>query len=724
MRSCLTHRTDRFGGRILVRSGSAGSWGVLALVVWLGCLLASGSSSTVWAVPPIVRNLDPAYDPDWPEVFTILTNKCISCHRSANERSDLTDYEHLMAARMPGSEPGPLVVPGDPERSPLFESVRWNVRESAQSEEPDEPLMPADRAEWLSAGQLATLHRWISNGAKLFRAMPGRGLTACEIDFPSARQCAACHPQQYEQWSRSMHAYAQHSPIFEAFNLTLEERTDGTLGTFCTRCHTPIGTQLGESGLVRNVDRSRLSMEGVTCIACHRRKDRRYRASGRVTVEPGGVMDGCVYGPFDDSPSADVGTHPSVGSAYIRSSQFCGECHDVTSPNGVRLEEAFSEYLNSPAAERGIRCQDCHMHDNPGVPLREDGRPLGRAAVVPGLDPEKLPLRRLSDHTFAGPDYSVLPDTEFPKKLDWMYETDYRNEAALTLWQQETLRQLRIDNRKSLGLATEQRVRLLRNSARLKVEHVATAQPGAIVPVRVNVTSLTAGHGLPTGFTAEREVWVSITVTDPRGTIIFASGDGDDNDDLRHEQTDSVLRGDVPHDPYLLSFQNKFTALSYRGTERSVVLSVNRDLAPISLIRPAPMLALSFGRPSNFRISKGSLAPLATMGQTYPVPLGGAPGPHTVVTRLNFRHLPPTLLDYVGTPHLKHLLQTVVIDESVTMIETAGTRPTMMPQAMPQPMSPSVGLGPAPIVPLARPAHGGSGVERMATPHASRGPHR
>ena len=39
-----------------------------------------------------------------------------------------------------------------------------------------------------------------------------------------------------KQWSRSMHAYAQHSPIFEAFNLTLIERTGGTIGTFCTRC--------------------------------------------------------------------------------------------------------------------------------------------------------------------------------------------------------------------------------------------------------------------------------------------------------------------------------------------------------------------------------------------------------------------------------------------------------------------------------------------------------
>ena len=34
----------------------------------------------------------------------------------------------------------------------------------------------------------------------------------------------------------------------------------------------------------------------------------------------------------------------------LTTSGFCGTCHDVNLVNGFRLEEAFSEFKNSPAA--------------------------------------------------------------------------------------------------------------------------------------------------------------------------------------------------------------------------------------------------------------------------------------------------------------------------------------------------------------------------------------
>ena len=114
-----------------------------------------------------------------------------------------------------------------------------------------------------------------------------------------------------------MHHYAQHSPLFEAFNLTLMERTGGTLGTFCTRCHTPLGTALGENGLRRNVNRSRLSMEGVTCVVCHRRTQPMHKTNDRDYIQPGKLLDTCLYGPFDDSARLD-GTHPSAKNPFIK----------------------------------------------------------------------------------------------------------------------------------------------------------------------------------------------------------------------------------------------------------------------------------------------------------------------------------------------------------------------------------------------------------------------
>jgi hypothetical protein len=658
--------------RSLSRAAPAGFRQLSLLwVVLIGLLCAPASwLSRAEAVPHTVAAVEHPFDPDWPDVHRILAGKCSGCHRAGGDRENFMGYEALLEA---GHElEMPAVVPGEPEESWLYLQVRWNAAAELDSKLPDTPEMPPDRNEWLTAAQQELIRRWIAHGAHRYRLPKGcRQRPLMEMDFPSAKQCSACHPKQYEEWSRSMHAYAQHSPIFEAFNLTLIERTSGTIGTFCTRCHTNIGTALGENGSRRNVHRSRIAMEGVTCVTCHRRKDGRYKASGRVAVAPGELLEGCIYGPFDGAVSEDVGSHTSAHLPYLRSAQFCGECHDVFAPTGLRLEEAFSEWQNSPAAAKRITCQHCHMGPVQGVPVPGCERPLGRAAVVPGVDPEKIPLRHLSDHTFAGPDYSLLPDTEFPYKLDWMYEKDYRNPARLTPHEQGALTALRRKNRRQLEKYDAKRYELLRNSARLHVRHPERARPRGLAPIKVDVTSTTAGHSLPTGFTAERQVWVSLEVRDPNGKLVFASGDLDSNGDLRDDHSHAVLTGKTAYDKHLLNFQNKFIALTNKGTERSVVISVNRHLQPLNIFRPPNTPVASIGRPPTFRIAKGSIAPLRTMGKRYPVRLGQRSGPHTVDVRLNFRHLPPTLLDHVGTPHLKHLLEIVVIDEYHGVIDVA-----------------------------------------------------
>lgn len=614
------------------------------------------------AVPHTVQRTDHAYDPDWLQVEQILLQKCIECHGRTSEQADFTSYERVMSAVDSADEP--VVVPGRPDDSPLWHCVVWNHNAAIDCEHPDEPMMPADPAEWLTGGQLESLRRWIQNGALEYVLPEHCSIQPLlEVDYPSAKTCRACHPRQYREWSQSMHAYAQHSPVFEAFNLTLIERTSGTIGTFCSRCHTPVGTALGENGSRRNVHRSRISMEGVTCVVCHRTESGYFKANARMAIEPGGLFDTCIYGPFSDPVSEGSGGHPAAGRAHLKTSAFCGSCHDVTSPNGVRLEEAFSEWQNSPAAKNGITCQQCHMGPVPGRPVRECERPVGRAATVAGIPPEHIPVRPLSNHTFAGPDYSLLPDTEFPHKLDWMYEIDYRDSAHLTPYQQKTLRDLRISNRKQLDEAAAQRYMLLRNAARIAVRVPPSNLAGGRTAIRVDVTSTTAGHYFPTGFTAERQAWVEVTVRDPHGCVIFQSGQLDHNGDLLDEHSHEVESGVVAYDRHLLNFQNRFVALTNRGTDRTVILSVNRHLQPLNILRPPTGIAASFGRPATFRIGKASLAPLATIGTSYPVVVPETPGIYEVVVRLNFRHLPPRLLDAVGVPHLKHLLEVVVIDE-------------------------------------------------------------
>ena len=269
-----------------------------------------------------------------------------------------------------------------------------------------------------------------------------------------------------------------------------------------------------------------------------------------------------MYGPFDSSLDPAEGRHGSQRLPYIKSSQFCGECHDVVTPTGVRNEEAFAEWQRSPAARDGITCQSCHMGPVQGLPCPDSERPLGRSATIPGVDDEEFPLRRLTDHTFAGPDYSLLPDTEFPHKLDWMYELDYRDPSQLTPHHQATLRDLRRRNQRSLETAREKRFELLSNAARLHVRHPSMALPGARVNVRVDIESLVSGHNFPTGFMAERQAWISITVRDPNGQPIFRSGDLDHNRDLRDSHSYEVLTRKIHYDRHLFNLQCQFTGLT------------------------------------------------------------------------------------------------------------------------------------------------------------------
>ena len=56
-------------------------------------------------------------------------------------------------------------------------------------------------------------------------------------NFPSADECALCHPVQYKQWSVSQHAYSQLSPLMMSMQNAMNAGTSSTNGDFCLRCH-------------------------------------------------------------------------------------------------------------------------------------------------------------------------------------------------------------------------------------------------------------------------------------------------------------------------------------------------------------------------------------------------------------------------------------------------------------------------------------------------------
>ncbi len=516
-----------------------------------------------------------------------------------------------------------------------------------------------------------------------------------ESKFPSATTCAVCHPDHFREWSVSSHAYAQMSPIFNAMHATIVQRTSGTNGDFCIRCHTQVGMQQEEPLLMSNLDRSPASREGITCIVCHR-VDRNYgKVSGRTSIVEGDVFEP-VYGPKGNNILKEVLAQPAkfkvvtnrgeAGRAIhtdairfdpITTPAFCGSCHDVNLLNGFRLEEAFTQFKNTAAARRGETCQDCHMGRIPGL---ASGYAQGPAAIVGGVP---TPDRKRTNHMFAGPDHSVIHPGIFPHNTkaqelatlrEWLqfdheagWGTD-RFENKVTAGHQFPERWKSIDDRYDarkilddqhalLEVIRAERYKVLRRGYQLG-DFVITRNDARGLAFKVQAVNGTDGHGVPTGFDAERLVFIQVTVTDAAGRVVFQSGDRDPNGDVRDMHSLYVHNNELPLDRQLFSLQSKFLTRNIRGGEREQVLAVNYSADPLPYIRPDTTPGILIARPGGARKQAMLLPPKARRWADYSIPGKQLTGqaPYTVTLRLIAQMVPVNLLDDIQEVGFDYML--------------------------------------------------------------------
>ncbi len=140
---------------------------LLAAGVGLGGDGRVGASASPEGVEPAVLSKDSigivevaqagqsGTDVGFKDVAAIIQKyQCTVCHVGAKPRDGLRldSYENIMK----GSEDGPVVVPGAPEKSELV--LRVNGAK--------EPRMPMTGPPWLNDQELKTLESWIKAGAK------------------------------------------------------------------------------------------------------------------------------------------------------------------------------------------------------------------------------------------------------------------------------------------------------------------------------------------------------------------------------------------------------------------------------------------------------------------------------------------------------------------------------------------------------------------------------
>lgn len=500
--------------------------------------------------------------------------------------------------------------------------------------------------------------------------------------YPSAAECKACHEEHYREWAVSPHAYAQLSPVFNAMHGKILKGMNGTSGDFCIRCHTPVGMAMGEPLFGPNSERHPVSLEGVTCIVCHRVDQSFGKNSGRNPLVEGDLF-APVYGPEGgsdldrvlESPEefGRVVTEPGERGRKIHSDAvrfdpisspgFCGRCHDVTFVNGFRLEEAFSEYKASPARERGESCQDCHMGVEPGI---ASGYRTAPAAVVGGVPTRP---RKRTNHMFVGPDHSVVHPGIFPhdpraKEFATLEEwTTFDVEAG---WGTDAFedtadldhpfpeRWASIDDRydaryiidrqeERLAVAYAEGTKLLKRGYVLG--EVRAVQDGGL-SLEVEVKNGTDGHNVPTGFIAERLVFLQVTVRDAAGEVVYRSGDLDPNGDVRDLHSVYVHAGELPLDEDLFSLQSKFILRNLRGGEREAVLAINESPDPLPFARPPSSSSILRGRPEGSRIHKQTIEPGGTRTASYAIDrdeLSGS-GPYVANVKLVAAMVPANLV--------------------------------------------------------------------------------
>lgn len=512
--------------------------------------------------------------------------------------------------------------------------------------------------------------------------------------YPSASECKQCHPDHYREWAVSPHAYAQMSPVFNSMHATTLKITNGTNGDFCIRCHTPVGMNLSEPLFMSNIDRNPTSREGVTCVVCHRVNTEYGKISGRLALEAGELPQP-IYGPKGDPTFAEDFGNEITGKFgegkvhgetrpffQLDDSSFCGTCHDVNLLNGFRLEEAFSEFKQSPASRRGVTCQDCHMGKVQGVfsgdkSTNYEEKPIAKIGAKWVEN-----IRKKTNHRFPGPDHSVIHPgiyphnddaAEFASIREWLtfdYQAGWGTEkfeeedeparaaagkgtAFPPRWEnideRYAAREILVDQLALLEEYQKDRLAVLRAGYGLGEIEVKNASASRSVEFNIGVKNLTDGHNVPTGFIAERMLFLQVTVTDPSGERVFVSGDLDPNYDVRDLHSLFVHNGDLPLDRQLFSLQSSFLTRNNRGSEREQVLPLNFSPSPLPFIRPSPFSATLLGRPGGARIHKKAITPLYERKADYRIAkkMLHGPGTYNVNVKMIAGMVPVNLVDEI-----------------------------------------------------------------------------
>lgn len=325
--------------------------------------------------------------------------------------------------------------------------------------------------------------------------LPGGG------KFIDADGCAQCHgggaagDTTYlpsDTWAGTMMANAARDPVFFAALAVANQDAPG-VGTFCIRCHAPIGFVRGHATPPDGSALDKVDQQGIGCEVCHRAtqsptpNDPYFLGDAQLVF----TDNTAKRGPYSSAPSP---AHSSELDTGLADARFCGQCHQVTNPErelrdaagapmGIAfpLDTTFEEWAASDYGKDGsgsyAGCVDCHM------PRISGEKPV----ATPAGSPLRKDPRR---HALAGGNYwGIKAVMEANPDRAAAFPIAFENALASTL---ETLKK----------------------AAKVTIESApAAALPGAPLEVKVRVTNL-SGHKFPAGYAESRRAWLAVALVD------------------------------------------------------------------------------------------------------------------------------------------------------------------------------------------------------------------
>jgi regulator of sirC expression with transglutaminase-like and TPR domain len=330
--------------------------------------------------------------------------------------------------------------------------------------------------------------------------------------FPTAEYCGTCHQEAYAQWRQALHSNSFRTPFYRtSVNLLIRDPARGiAFARHCDSCHNPIAVLGGALTEDSKVDRTGIDSDGLTCTTCHS-VAKLNSTNGNAGLEmgvPAVMVDEKGNRIPGEVSFAQILRHPerhskAVMNDMLHSPEFCAACHKANLPEPlndykfIRAFTAYDEWQQSKFSQRSpltfytadfSSCQGCHMKRAP-VTLPEYGAKHGTF----------VSHRWLAGNTAVPFFYGF--DEQLNKTIDFLRSGTFLNVDIFGL----------------KHLAGGAMIAPLGSTP-------VSIKPDETVEASVVIQNKGIGHSLIPEVRDLYEAWVSVTVKDASGALLYRSG--------------------------------------------------------------------------------------------------------------------------------------------------------------------------------------------------------